>query len=386
MPENPANGGFPEPLADAGVCVVAVRHEACGTSTRVRLPGAVPARAVHTVRCEHCQKAFEAGEIDELGLETELAELEAALGTPARRRRSRFSLPSRSQRKQPEQLKAPKAVKAPKVKAAKPASVPKLPSRSKVASVPKLPSRSSSKRPGFDPQSLGWRLLSVPVAAGLVIGGLFLLQGGGDDPRGSGASKARTASATAPVAAAVAATDTPANAGADNSIPPATAGDPTSSTSPASVAAASGGSSGDAKVVSGSSYTLALPPDWQQTEAPTGATFAAIAPDGSADATLWITQDPKLDFPNFVAQSLTQLQTLAGSAQIVERVPAPTEEGTIVRLAADSPEGEPTYDVTLRISGPYRYYLATSVQPDAPAEAAQGAELVAGSFTPEAKG
>jgi hypothetical protein len=70
----------------------------------------------------------------------------------------------------------------------------------------------------------------------------------------------------------------------------------------------------------------------------------------------------------------------------VERVPAPTDEATIVRLAADAPPGQPSYEVTLRAAGPYRYYLATSVQPDASREAVEGAELVAGSFTPEGSG
>ena len=55
----------------------------------------------------------------------------------------------------------------------------------------------------------------------------------------------------------------------------------------------------------------------------------------------------------------------------------------MVKLAADAPEGQPSYEVTLRVAGPYRYYLATSVQPDASAKAAHGAELIAGSFTPE---
>ena len=55
-------------------------------------------------------------------------------------------------------------------------------------------------------------------------------------------------------------------------------------------------------------------------------------------------------------------------------------------LAADAPPGQPSYAVTLRVAGPYRFYLATTVQPDASAEAEQGANLIAGSFTPEAKG
>ena len=92
------------------------------------------------------------------------------------------------------------------------------------------------------------------------------------------------------------------------------------------------------------------------------------------------------DYPTFISQSLTQLETLAGSAQIVDRTPGPTPESTVVRLAADAPEGQPTYEVTLRVAGPYRYYLATSVQPDAAPEVADEAELIFGTFTPELEG
>jgi hypothetical protein len=72
------------------------------------------------------------------------------------------------------------------------------------------------------------------------------------------------------------------------------------------------------------------------------------------------------------------------SAAVVERIAAPTPEATVVRLAAVAPPGQPEFEVSLRASGPYRYYLATTVQPDASREAIEGAELVHGSFTPEA--
>ena len=51
-------------------------------------------------------------------------------------------------------------------------------------------------------------------------------------------------------------------------------------------------------------------------------------------------------------------------------------------LAADAPPGSPAYEVTLRTSGPYRYYLATTVQPDASEDAVDGAKLIHGSFVP----
>ena len=55
----------------------------------------------------------------------------------------------------------------------------------------------------------------------------------------------------------------------------------------------------------------------------------------------------------------------------------------MVRLAAEAPAGQPTYEVTLRVAGPYRYYLATSVQPRRLREVIEAAELIAGTFTPE---
>ena len=93
-------------------------------------------------------------------------------------------------------------------------------------------------------------------------------------------------------------------------------------------------------------------------------------------------QRPQLDFPTFEAGSLAQLRTLAGSAHVATRVAAPTPEATIVRLAADAPAGKPAYAVTLRVSGPYRYYLATTLEPNASPAAAKGVELLSNSLTP----
>jgi hypothetical protein len=131
-------------------------------------------------------------------------------------------------------------------------------------------------------------------------------------------------------------------------------------------------------------FTVALPARWERTRLQGGATFAAVADGGGADATLWVERDPKLSFGAFEARSLKQLRSLAGSAAVAERVAAPTAEGSIVRLAADAPRGEPRYEATLRAAGPYRFYLATTVQPNAPREAIDGVELIHGSFTPEA--
>jgi hypothetical protein len=319
----------------------------------VRLPSSVPARAVHRLRCDHCERSFEIGEVDDFGLESELNDLEAAV--PARRKRRSLVLPKVSKPK----LAKPKLSK-PKL------SKPKLSLSKSSTAKPKL------SKPKINPDSRAWRLATIPVAAALVIGGLIVIQGGGNS--------------SSPPAGPDNSPPSVENGDNINSIPPATAGDPTGAPTSPSDATGSGSGTGAAHLVSGGTYSLALPKGWQRTEAPAGATFSAAAANGEADATLWITRDPKLDFPTFVSQSLTQLEALAGSANIVQRVPAPTEAGTIVKLAADAPAGQPTYSVTLRVAGPYRYYLATTVQPDASPAATQAADLIAGSFTPEAKG
>ena len=130
-----------------------------------------------------------------------------------------------------------------------------------------------------------------------MLGGLLLLRGGDDAPAPAAPSPAGTAAAGTAAAAD--------DKGGDKSQP----GEPIAKASK------------DTEFVRESSFSLALPAGWERIEPPAGATFAAVAKDGSADATLWIKQDPKLDFPSFISQSLTQLETLAGSAQIVDRTP-----------------------------------------------------------------
>jgi hypothetical protein len=205
----------------------------------------------------------------------------------------------------------------------------------------------------IDPSEPIWRFASVPIAAAAVIAGLMLIQRNG----GTGESS-----------------DEPAAV-------------PASAAPPAVVAAPEGGDKGgpgEPQLVRGSSFSVALPEGWERVPPEGGATFAAVATEGDADATLWIERDPGLDFARFEARSLDQLRALAGSARVVERVAAPTPDATIVRLAAVAPPGQPEFEVTLRASGPYRYYLATTLQPDASRAAIEGAELIHGSFTPEA--
>jgi hypothetical protein len=214
---------------------------------------------------------------------------------------------------------------------------------------PRRPEKlSRTKIPGWlsNSKSRAWRYMSAPIAAAAVITALLLIQGSGEP--------ARQDASSAPAAP-----------------------EPASKTGGPAVSRAE-----TARLIEGSTFTLALPPGWERAEPPSGASFAAAAQDGGADATLWVQRDAKLDSLAFESQSLARLRSLAGSARVVDRVAAPTPEATIVTLAADSPPEEPAYEVTLRVSGPFRYYLGTTVEPDASKEAANGAELIHESFVP----
>jgi hypothetical protein len=126
-----------------------------------------------------------------------------------------------------------------------------------------------------------------------------------------------------------------------------------------------------------------LPAGWDRVKPAAGATFAAVSPDGAADATLWIQNDPKLDFATFEASSLSQLETLTGSARVVERNVGPSVQSTSITLAPkDVPAGSPTYEVVLRSANDNWYYLATTYQAGAPSEAVEGINLIQGSFLP----
>jgi hypothetical protein len=282
--ERDSNGGFPEPVAGEPVRLVRCRHDACGASTRVRVPPALPARAIRRVVCDACHQPFDCDGADDDGIV------------------------------QP-------------------------------------------------PESTGsrlWKYLSIPVAAAVVIVALILIQGSGSDDRPSPAASP------------------PPPAGAANDAGHA-------STAPSDAGAAAGSSKGG-QLVKGSSYTLALPDGWSQTPPQNGQTFAASADDGGATAALWVKRDPNLSFPKFESQSLAELRNTAGSAEVTGRTPAPTAAGTIVTLAPHPKAGAPSYEVTLRVAGPYRYYLATTVEPSAPRDAADGAGLIHSSFVPVAPG
>jgi hypothetical protein len=281
--ERDSNGGFPEPVAGEPVRLVRARHAACGASTHVRVPPALPARAVRRVVCDSCHQPFECDGADDVGVVE--------------------------------------------------------------------PRESAGNRL--------WKYLSIPVAAAAVIVALILIQGSGSD----NGSSSPSAPAAPPASAAPS-----ASAGNDGGH------------------AAPGGSSEGAELVKGSSYSLALPPGWTQTPPQNGATFAASAAGGEATATLYVNRDPTLTFPKFESQSLAQLRRAAGSAEITSRTAAPTADQTVVTLAPTPKPGAPAYEVTLRVSGPYRYYLATTVEANASRDAAGGAELIHSSFVPVAAG
>ncbi len=203
------------------------------------------------------------------------------------------------------------------------------------------------------PERLSWRWVSLAVAAVAVLGALYAVQGGDDEPTPAVATDTATPAPDPP---------------ADKARAPQTPK--------------------DAVLISESTFQLALPPGWERIAPSGGATFAAVAPGGEADVMLWIERDPKLDFLTFEARSLAQLESLAGSAGAVERNPGPTPETTTSVLAPTSaPNDAPNYEVLIS-GGPsdYWYYLATTSQPGAGADTTAAVELIQGSFLPQGAG
>ena len=229
--------------------------------------------------------------------------------------------------------------------------------RSLVPSLPALPLPSVSLPAPVAGYDLRW--LTLPVAAIAVFAVLSLLNG--DD-----------APAPEPTSTAAAAKADRAPAHAKGDAKAAKGNAPAKAAVPA-----------DAQLISESTFTLALPPGWDRVNPAAGATFAAVSSDGTADATLWIQDNPKLDFATFEASSLEQLETLAGSARVVERNVGPSVQSSSITLAPKNlPAGTPTYEVVLRGSGDRWYYLATTHQASAPADAIAGVDLIQGSFLP----
>ena len=149
--------------------------------------------------------------------------------------------------------------------------------------------------------------------------------------------------------------------------------------------AASAASAADPTYVAERGYSLSLPGGWERQDAPDGAAFAAVSADGYAETTLWVERQPGMSFDAFVEKSTASLDELATAVAVTDRVGGPTLESQIAELSADvTLDGGAVapYRVTLRAAGPYRYYLATSVQPGGPANLLGDAELLSGSFRP----
>jgi hypothetical protein len=225
---------------------------------------------------------------------------------------------------------------------------------------PSLAQRISASLPSISmPSGLDPRWLTVPVAA-LAVFAILSLVNGGDSPAPEPATMAKATKAEK------------AAAHAKSDSKPGKAGDAAKTPVPA-----------DAQLVAESTFSLALPAGWDRVKPASGATFAAVSPDGTADATLWIQDDPNLDLATFEASSLAQLETLAGSAHVVDRNVGPNVESSSITLAPKKvAEGSPTYEVVLRASGNNWYYLATTHQASAPADAVAGVDLIQGSFVP----
>ena len=370
------------------VKLIRANHRECGRTTMIRIPDALSQEAVRRVVCGGCQKVFEPKRVQTLGVLDSGARKRAGDGgsynTDPLHKQAPGDLVARiadahlNDATQERFHDQPKPRRVPRPKIAVPSlSMPSVPKPSvslpkvSMPSAPKL-RRPSVARPSFAtsvslPKLSRPRLprvrmpklgrgeatlpayASIPIAFAAVVIGIIAIQGWNASTRVS-------------------------------PTPPTTAS--TSSTPASATPAAGAAQTGNAKVVRGSNFTLALPAGWKEATPPNGATFAAAADDGSANATLWIQNDPSLDYPTFEARSLAQLRALAGSAHVASRVVAPTADGTVVRLAADAPAGKPAYTATLRVSGPYRYYLATTVEPDASSTGTKGAELLSNSLTP----
>ncbi len=186
-----------------------------------------------------------------------------------------------------------------------------------------------------------WTWASIPIAALAVVAGLALLQGGGSQ-------------------------------------------EPTPTV--AVTQSATGGAGGQAKYVRGAGFSLALPDGWKKTDPPDGAAFAARSKDGSADATLWVEEDPDLSLRDFEQRSLAQLGEVAENPRVANRVEGPTVESTITELRAEAPVADGAtapVRVTLRGAGDYRYYFRTATQPGADAQIAADIETLHASLRPD---
>src|SRR5262249_47864179 len=163
------------------------------------------------------------------------------------------------------------------------------------------------------PPGKRWQLVAVPVAAALVVEAIFLINSFGGSNDGGGATPAR------------------------------------------------------ARVVHGRAWSLVLPASWSHVAARGGDAFAARSRGGAGGAWPDGTRGPALSFAAFERSSLARLKRTGGSARVASD--GTTAHGaSSVELsggAASETGGSAPYTVTLHASGPYRYYLQTSLAPGA---------------------
>lgn len=144
--------------------------------------------------------------------------------------------------------------------------------------------------------------------------------------------------------------------------------------------------SGEPALIDETGFSLSLPAGWKRVDPPKGASFAADSADGLAKTTLWAERAPGLGFDAFVAQSMDNLDEIGSNVRISDEVEGPTLTSRITELRAEVPlDGglSAAYQVVLRADGPFRYYLATSLQPGSTPQLLADAELVGTSFRPQ---
>jgi len=143
----------------------------------------------------------------------------------------------------------------------------------------------------------------------------------------------------------------------------------------------------DPRPIEEADFSISMPAGWERAEPPKGASFAAESADGLATTTLWAEKAPGLDFEAFTAQSMEDLDEIGTHVRISDEVDGPSNAARITELRAEVPlDGgvDAAYHVVLRAADPYRYYLATSLQPGASTQLVADAELLGTTFRPQA--
>ena len=398
-----SNGGFPEPASGDAVRVVRCAHRTCGVETRIRLPEGLPSRVVHRVICDGCDETYSS---------TATAGSEPAAppaprvvpvpvpdapdaATPAEAPSESEDLPeppvAEAEAAEAEQVAEAAAAAALAVAAAEVAQAAAPAPEAEVAEAEQVAEAAAPEAEVADAEQVAEA--AAPDAVSDSDG-----DAEPDSPPPAGRlGRARSAVAAvglsalvrtrkrlqrpdrAPAAEAATAADEEATPEATGrrklalpriprtrlwawaSVPLATLGviaglallQGDGSNPSAEQAIATGEPPSGAKFIEQPGYSLALPAGWKRVNPPQGAAFSAEARDGSANATLWIEKDPGLSMRQFEQRSLRQLSEIADNAGVVDRVDAPTIEGTIVALRADASVAIAVSTTSSRASGAF---------------------------------